>query len=171
MLKKLEELGFTVLDTAKTESKPRVELYIMGDCNDADYEETTTEFELNDNDDLEYIKEIIEFIKEGKNYEAIMTKHFFTDYEEVGRKLGLDEDEAYELYEKALEILDIPSDQCDICHTIYYLNFTYIDENGTRYPLSLGLDGEEHREVVEIIDRDYEEDCENDAYADEDYED
>ena len=112
---------------------------------------------------------INEFIKEGKNYEAIMTRHFFTDYEEVGRKFGLDEDKACELYEKALEILDIPSDQCDICHTIYYLNFTYIDENGTRYPLSLGLNGEEHREVVEIIDRDYGEDCEDDGYEDEDY--
>lgn len=169
MIEKLKELGFTVLDACKTESKPRVELYIMGDCNDADYAETTTEFYLDNPGDVETLKEVIVFLKTDDNYNIIMTPHFFIDHYDLADDFEMTEDEMEELYNTTLDTLDIPSDQCDICHTLYHLDFTYIDENGTRHPLSLGLEGEEHREVVEIIDRDYEKDCEDDGYADEDY--
>lgn len=168
MLKILEELGFKVLDIEKRESKPRVELYIKGDCNDADYEETVEEFSLDKSDDIDRLKEVIALLKTGNNYNIIMTPHFFMEHFDMADDFGLTEDEMEELYETIIENLDIPSDQFNICHTIHNLDFTYIDEKGTRYPLSLGLDSEKHRGAVGILGRDYGKDCEDDGYADED---
>ena len=168
MVEKLKELGFSVLNEVKQESTPRVEVFIKGDCNDADYAESTDYYELSDPEQVQALKEAVEFLKKDDNYSMIMSPHFFWGSDED--TFNMTGEEHAELLDNLTSYFDIPGDSYGYCHTLYYLDFTYIDEKGTRYPLSLGLEDEEHHEVVEIIDSDYDEDCEDDGYTDEEAE-
>lgn len=111
-----------------------VEVVIVGDCNDADYNTTIERYGEKVLKDEEFLKAVYYLDYIGNPREDHLG--------EKCEKLGLSYDEAVEINDLIYEILDIPSDDYDRCHTILSVDITLYKTDGSRHKVTVDKDDE-----------------------------
>lgn len=117
----LESVGLRKV--VKSNIKPYVTLKVVGDCNDADYVTTETEYAISEYDsEIERLRDTVNFIKKHKN--KLLKRHAISDTNIADEVFNND-------------YFDMPFDGDDHCHTIDSMEFTYTDENGITVDLEI----------------------------------
>lgn len=100
-----------------------ISIVVEGDCNDGDYETGITTFDLDDDEDVDLLKESIKFI--------------IANRKRLYRRCAILDN--YKLREEILEkeYFELPRDCDDVCHTITSIEFKYTDRSGSSYDLEL----------------------------------
>ena len=107
----------------QTNKRAYISIVVEGDCNDADYETEETSFDLDDDEDVELLKDSIKFIKNNK-------KRLYKEY-------AISENDALREEIVNNEYFELPRAYDDVCHTITSIEFKYTDRNGSSYDLEL----------------------------------
>ena len=135
MLEILKEIGLEPVKYKK-KRKEIVTVEMTGDCNDADYNITKTEFPLEDEDYVECLIRLVEILKDEKLSKCIYSRGFARgEYDDIDCELS--EEELDEFRYEFVELVDIPWDGNELCHTITDIKFYYTDENGNTVKLRI----------------------------------
>ena len=93
--------------------RPHFKVEMQGDYNDADYATTHTCYELTDSYAMKKLTALLHILQE-------QVKTPFKDRMKDS-----------ELVNAIWDLVDLPMGPWDVCHTIYYLKLSYVDETGT----------------------------------------
>lgn len=96
----------------EVEDKPCFKVEMKGDYNDGDETITHTYYELDDPEDMKRFAELMDILQEQANAD--------------------DDDQMtdWELVDAIWNLVDLPMGPYGVCHTIYYLSLSYVDETG-----------------------------------------
>ena len=109
------ELGLRFKQPQKVE--PHFKIEMEGDYNDADYAVTHTCYKLTDSYAMKKLTELLHILQE-------QAKTPFND-----------QMDATELVDAIWGLVDLPMGPYGVCHTIYSLKLSYVDETGTERDL------------------------------------
>lgn len=108
--------------------KDMVRVTIEGDCNDADYSTTVSEYDVDILEDENFLKSMycINLINPREVRED--------DFMKI---LKISEDEADDFYDDFFDAIDIPRDDYDYCHTITSTEIKLYKKDGTVYDVEI----------------------------------